>query len=324
MGIPVTVLEDSFAVSMNKVKHRIEQGSYDLIHCHGSRANLMAALLKRHFDLPVVCTIHSDYRLDYMGRPGAALTYGKLNAWAIRQMDYLVCVSDQMKSTLIERGFRPNNMFSIYNGIDFSVAVPRTDRRSYFERIGCPFDETDVIAGIAARLDPVKDIATLIRGVAKARTACPNLKLMIAGDGAELESLQSLAAELGIRDDVFFAGWVNNMSEFYGALDINTLTSLSETFPYAITEGARAKLATVSSNVGGVPKLIEHGKTGYLFMPGDSDALSESLAALASSEDARISMGNAPRPAPARRSWRSTTLCSDARSGRPVMKKTVW
>ena len=293
MGIPVTVLEDSFAVSMNKVKHRIEQGSYDLIHCHGSRANLMAALLKRHFDLPVVCTIHSDYRLDYMGRPGAALTYGKLNAWAIRQMDYLVCVSDQMKSTLIERGFRPNNMFSIYNGIDFSVAVPRTDRRSYFERIGCPFDETDVIAGIAARLDPVKDIATLIRGVAKARTACPNLKLMIAGDGAELESLQSLAAELGIRDDVFFAGWVNNMSEFYGALDINTLTSLSETFPYAITEGARAKLATVSSNVGGVPKLIEHGKTGYLFMPGDSDALSESLAALASSKDARISMGNA-------------------------------
>ena len=60
-----------------------------------------------------------------------------------------------------------------------------------------------------------------------------------------------------------------------------------------ITEGARAKLATVSSNVGGVPKLIEHGKTGYLFMPGDSDALSESLAALASSKDARISMGNA-------------------------------
>ena len=292
MGIPVTVLENSFAVSMNKVRHRISEGNYDLIHCHGSRANLMAAILKRHFNLPVVCTIHSDYRLDYMGRPGAALTYGKLNAWAIRQMDYLVCVSDQMKSTLIERGFRPNNMFSIYNGIDFSVSVPRTDRRSYFERIGCSFGENDVIAGIAARLDPVKDIATLIRAVAKARTACPNLKLMIAGDGAELEPLQALASELGIRDEVFFAGWVDDMSEFYGALDINTLTSLSETFPYAITEGARAKLATVSSNVGGVPKLIEHGKTGYLFMPGDTDALSEALTALASSEDLRSSMGN--------------------------------
>lgn len=293
MGIPVTVLDDSFAVSMNKVRHRIEQGSYDLIHCHGSRANLMAALLKKRFDLPVVCTIHSDYRLDYMGRPGAALTYGKLNAWAIRQMDYLVCVSDEMKRTLIRRGFRPNNMFSIYNGIDFSVNVPKTDRRSYFSRIGCSFSESDIIVGIAARLDPVKDIATLIRGVATARKTCPDLKLMIAGDGAELEHLEALASDLDIREAVYFAGWVEDMSEFYGALDINTLTSLSETFPYAITEGARAGLATVSSSVGGVPKLVENGKTGFLFTPGDADALAEALVHLALDDDFRTSMGNA-------------------------------
>ena len=293
LGIPVTVLEYSFLGSMNKVKHMIDQGDYDLVHCHGSRANLMAAILKRHFKLPVVCTIHSDYRLDYMGRPGAALTYGKLNAWAIRQMDYLVCVSDQMRSTLIERGFRPNNLFSIYNGIDFDVKVPKTDRTEYFARIGCPFQKEDVIVGIAARLDPVKDIPTLIRGVAEARKQCPECKLLIAGDGAELQHLKELSRELGIENDVFFVGWVDNMSEFYGALDINTLTSLSETFPYAITEGARAALPTVSTSVGGVPKLVEHGHTGYLFAPGDYEALGAALVSLVKDASLRESIGGA-------------------------------
>ncbi len=114
-------------------------------------------------------------------------------------------------------------------------------------------------SGIAARLNPVKDIATLIRGFAMAHESLPQLRLLIAGDGEQMDMLKELAAELGVEDSVCFAGWVSDTDSFYHAIDINTLTSLSETFPYALTEGARAGLPTVASRVGGVPYLIEHG-----------------------------------------------------------------
>lgn len=293
LGIPVTVFEGHFQSSVNKVKKMISEGKYDIIHCHGSRANLVGALIKNSVGLPVVSTVHSDYRLDYMGRPGAAATYGKMNAWALRKLDYRVCVSDQMRQTLIERGFEPNRLYSIYNGIDFSREVKKTDRKKYFEDIGCPFENDDIIAGIAARLDPVKDIGTLIRGFAKAHEKYPKLKLLIAGDGIDNERLHGLAKELNVSESVFFAGWVTDMDSFYGVLDINTLTSLSETFPYAITEGARVHLPTISSAVGGVPKLVKHGQTGMLFKPGDVDGLADALSKMADSEELRHKLGEA-------------------------------
>ena len=293
LGIPVTIFDRNFASSVKKVKAMVKGGGYDLVHCHGSRANLVGSIIKSSVKIPIISTVHSDYRLDYMGRPGAAATYGKLNALSLRRLDYRVCVSDEMRNILISRGFAPNRLFPIYNGIDFSQTVEKTDRASYFAEIGCSFAADDVIAGIAARLDPVKDVGTLIRGFAVAHRDCPRLKLMIAGDGMEMEKLKELANGLGVSDSVFFAGWVTDMPRFYGALDINTLTSLSETFPYAVTEGARAKLPTVSSAVGGVPMLVKQGKTGLLFEPGNAEALGAALKKLALDENLRREMGKA-------------------------------
>ena len=98
-----------------------------------------------------------------------------------------------------------------------------------------------MVVGIAARLNPVKDMSTLIRGFAEGHMqSCPRLRLVIAGDGEERQKLEDLAQELGVEKEVTFAGWISGgMDRFYSALDINALTSLSETFPYALTEGAR-------------------------------------------------------------------------------------
>ena len=74
---------------------------------------------------------------------------------------------------------------------------------------------------------------------------------------------------------IFYRGC--SMDSFYNAIDVNTLTSLSETFPYALTEGARMRCATVATNVGGVPYLIESGITGLLFEPKDDAALAEHM-----------------------------------------------
>jgi len=294
LGIPTVVLGGSLPGTLRKLCAMVREGQYQVIHCHGSRGNLMGALLKPFVKIPVISTVHSDPKLDYMGRPGAGLVYGGLNAFALRRMDYHIGVSDSMRELLMARGFRPHKIFTIYNGVEFSdtPAAP-ADRAAFYARVGLNAPAGSIVVGIGARLHPVKDYPTLLRGFAKARKTHPELRLLIAGDGQERSALEALTRELGIGEAVCFAGWLTDMREFYRCIDINALTSLSETFPYAITEAAREHLPTVSSRVGGIPAIILPGETGLLFEPGDDETLGDHLAALAGSAELRERLGEA-------------------------------
>ena len=293
MGIPTMICGGNNIPHLRReLADYIRQGGYQLIHCHGSRANMIGALLREPTGLPVVSTVHSDYKLDYMGRPFARLTFGAINAWALRHLDYRIGVSDAMVDLLIDRGFPPDRFYAIYNGIDFTPAPSQGDRLAYLRGLGADVEENSVVVGIAARLNPVKDMSTLIRGFAEGHKSCPRLRLVIAGDGEERQKLEDLAKELGVEKEVTFAGWISGgMDRFYSALDVNALTSLSETFPYALTEGARFHLATVATAVGGIPYLIDQDVNGYLFIPGDWQTLGRYLAALGNEDALRREMG---------------------------------
>ena len=293
MGIPTMICGGNNIPHLRReLAAYIQQGGYQLIHCHGSRANMIGALLRGPTGLPVVSTVHSDYKLDYMGRPFARLTFGAINAWALRHLDYRIGVSDAMVDLLIDRGFPPDRFYAIYNGIDFTPAPSQGDRLAYLRGLGADVEENSVVVGIAARLNPVKDMSTLIRGFAEGHKSCPRLRLVIAGDGEERQKLEDLAKELGVEKEVTFAGWISGgMDRFYSALDVNALTSLSETFPYALTEGARFHLATVATAVGGIPYLIDQDVNGYLFTPGDWQTLGRYLAALGNGDSLRREMG---------------------------------
>lgn len=292
LGIDVQVLPGrDFLKNLRTLTQMVREEGYEIIHSHGARGNMIAAFLARKTGLPTVSTVHSDYRLDYLGRPLSRLTYGTINTIALRKLDYRIGVSDAMVDQLIQRDFDPEKLFSIYNGLDFTPRNPAMTRAEFFRSVGLEADGDCVVAGIAARLNPVKDIATLIRGFAIAHGEFPKLRLLIAGDGEELERLQQLARELGVSKEVCFAGWVSDTDSFYRAIDINTLTSISETFPYALTEGAREALPTVSSKVGGVAYLIDHGANGFLFPAGDAQGLAGHLLALARDPELRKLMG---------------------------------
>ena len=278
--------------TLRLLQKKIRTEGYDLIHCHGARGNMMGAMLRRSTGLPVVTTVHSDYRLDYLGRPFSRISYGTVNTIALRFLDYRIGVSDAMVDLLISRGFDPDKLFPIYNGIDFTPAPSQGERLAYLRGLGADVEENSVVVGIAARLNPVKDMSTLIRGFAEGHKSCPRLRLVIAGDGEERQKLGDLAKELGVEKEVTFAGWISGgMDRFYSALDINALTSLSETFPYALTEGARFHLATVATAVGGIPYLIDQDVNGYLFIPGDWQTLGRYLAALGNEDALRREMG---------------------------------
>jgi len=281
LGIPTRVFTGSIPAVVRQLTELVRDGGYELIHCHGARANLVGSLLKKKTGLPTVTTVHSDYRLDYMGRPLAALTYGNINKAALRQMDYWIGVSQITVDMLHERGFDPNRTFVISNGVPFDLGAPALDRDAYLRSLGIEPEPGMTVFGIAARINPVKDMGTLIRAFAKTIAACPKARLIIAGDGEQRQQMEALAAELCPKGSVSFAGWISDTHSFYSAIDVNMLTSLSEGFPYALPEGASRRCPAIASRVGGIPSLVEHEVNGLLFTPQDVDTLAEYMIRLA-------------------------------------------
>jgi len=293
LGVDTVIMQTGLSASLSRLAAMIRDEGFQIVHCHGARANMMGTLLRRRVRVPVITTVHSDYRLDYLGRPFGRLIYGTINTYCLRRIPYHIGVSDLMADLLISRGFDPYNMFVIYNGLDFTPVRPAQSREEFFQSIGLQVGEGDVVFGLAARLSPVKDISTLITGFAKACKQASNLRLVIAGDGEERQQLEALAAELCPPGSYAFAGWVKDTDSFYHAIDVNTLTSLSEGFSYVLTEGARRHCATIATNVGGVSLLIDHGVHGLLFEPKDTDTLCRYMLKLASDEEYRRNMGDA-------------------------------
>ncbi len=293
MGIDTVVLECGMVQSVECLAEMIRQEQFQIVHCHGSRANLTGTLLRKKISVPMVTTVHSDYRLDYLGRPIHRLTYGTINTYCVRRIPYHIGVSDAMADLLVSRGFDSQTMFAIYNGVDFTPVMPKLSREAYLRSIGLEAGEKDVVFGIAARLSAVKDVATLIRGFGEACKFVSNIRLVIAGDGEQRQELEALAAKCCPAGTYAFAGWVEDTDSFYNALDVNTLTSLSETFPYALTEGARMHCATIASRVGGVPLLIEHGVYGLLFEAQQYEQLAAHMVTLATDEALRNKLGEA-------------------------------
>ncbi|MCL2495792.1 MAG: polysaccharide pyruvyl transferase CsaB [Clostridiales bacterium] len=283
MGIDVRETDDGLNVfrALRMALKMVDKFKPDIIHCHGAKANMMGVLIKWRRHIPIVTTVHSDPKLDYLGSPIKQYTFGLINAIALRRVDYYMAVADRMQQNLIERGFDPQRIFTIYNGLDFSKAKLTQSPHS------C---HGDIVVGIAARLTPIKDIPTLLRAFAIAHNKNPRLRLRIAGTGEDETSLREIARKLGIAPCVDFVGWVTDMRSFFAGVDINVLASLSETFPYSLLEGAYEHCAAVASRVGGIPDLIEHGRHGFLFEPGDAQALAEFIHRLSVNENLRCEL----------------------------------
>lgn len=272
----------------DKVLALVDEFQPEVIHCHGSKANLVGAMVRAKRKIPLMTTVHSDYRLDYMGSPFKQYTRGTLNAIALRFMDFYQPVADRMARTLISRGFDPERMCVIYNGMDFTEPIRDLDRAAYIQDTWqVEIAPGDILCGIAARLTAVKDIFTCIRGFAGAVKQEPRLRLFLAGDGEDEPKLRRLAADLGIAERVTFCGWVSPVDKFFASMDINLLTSVSETFPYSILEGIREGCATICSDVGGMSELIDTGENGFIFEPKDHEALTKYLLVFARDPEKR-------------------------------------
>jgi len=271
LKLPLTVLNQKsrfdFSVSAS-IGRLVTENRINLIHVHGARANFISTFAKRRFpEIPIVTTVHSDYLLDdYRGGKAATYVFRRINANSLKKMDYYIGVSKSFREMLISRKIgNEENVFSVYNGLDFDEKTNIVrDKEEFLEDYGIEKGENLIYAGIMGRLDTVKNHKLFVEVAREVLNKNKDYRFLLAGDGVLKSELKKLAEEYGISDKVHFLGFVERPYEFYNAIDINLLTSLSESFPYAMLEGARMKKPIVTSNVGGVELVVEDGKTGYI------------------------------------------------------------
>lgn len=294
LGIDARIVKTGNAIlDLRKTLKLVKSGNYDIIHAHGAKANMMASIIKRLTGIPVVTTVHSDYHLDYLHSLLKRFSFGVINMIALRRIDYHICVSSNLKEMLKERGFNPQNLYSVNNGISFDAEIPTCTRNEFFTQFNIPFPEDCVLIGIMARLHPVKDHETFLKAAAQVVKENPDVRFLIAGPGDDLmPHLKQFADNLGLSPYVHFTGMVDRPYDFFQIIDINVLTSISEGFPYVVLEGARFSKVFVSTRVGGLGDLIESGVNGYLVEPKDWKTLGNHLTELSLNQDKREQMGS--------------------------------
>jgi glycosyltransferase involved in cell wall biosynthesis len=172
-------------------------------------------LLKRNTGIPVVSTVHSDYRLDYLHSVLKMYTFGLINTVALRFIDYYIGVSKNYKEMLIRRGFPAHRIYTVYNGIPFDNSIDIMPKADFAKKYGVELKDDDVAVGILARLHPVKGHTVFLDAAEKVLKKFPRTKFLIGGWGDELRpTLEKRAKQLGISNNVFFLGAVAEIIHF--------------------------------------------------------------------------------------------------------------
>ncbi|MBN1322251.1 MAG: glycosyltransferase family 4 protein [Thermoleophilia bacterium] len=262
---------------------------WDVVHTHGMRANLPTRLASRGLrDRPCLfTTVHSDLRLDYTST-SLARVYEGLDRATVDWVDGIVCVSEALKTLLVERGYPVERLTTVHSGL---------------ETVDYPVHQKDPAArpriGTVARLVAVKDVDLMLEVVGRLRRTHPQVELVVVGDGPERARLEALAGEMGLAQAVCFAGSLEDVGPTLGFLDVYLVTSVFEGgVSMSVLEAMAAGLPVVTTAAGGVAEVVVDGESGYV-VGRDQErgalaaALAERAAALLSDPGLRARMGAA-------------------------------
>jgi glycosyltransferase involved in cell wall biosynthesis len=258
-----------------------------VVHCHHYSPFVYASIARLWSPhLKIVFTEHG--RLSDAGPSAKRRTANRILSHAPRTV---VTVSSELKEHLVAEGFSTNRVNVIYNGIDVGPLPDASARARVRQQIGV--DDATVVVGTVARLDPVKDLPTLVRGVARAAAERPML-LLVIGDGQERLRLEAAVRDAGIGTSVRFLGHRDDARDLLAGCDVYANSSISEGISLTILEAMAAGLPVVATRVGGTPEVVD-ASCGRLVPARDPQALAAPLVELAGARGLRTALGQAAR-----------------------------
>jgi glycosyltransferase involved in cell wall biosynthesis len=188
------------------------------------------------------------------------------------QTNAIIVPSGFLEAVFSKRGF---STCIVPNIIDLSRFSARTG-----SRVVSKTDSPHIL--VARNLELIYDNATALRAFSIVIKLLPTSRLTITGSGPERQALENLSAELGLQDAVIFTGRVNNneMAALYHSSDVMVNPSLADNMPISVLEALASGVPVVSTNVGGVPYLVEHGNTALLVPVQDPVAMADAILVL--------------------------------------------
>jgi glycosyltransferase involved in cell wall biosynthesis len=295
-GIDVVILEQSsrldFSV-VSKLTDMIVEDGYDIVNCHGARANYICSKMSHKIKVPFITTIHSDYLHDFDNNIYKKIIFTLLNKSSLKKMDFFITMANQFKMDMLKRGLQEEKIFTAYNGIVTDQKVEGFDKASFLKAYGVVHHSDNFYVGTASRLHPIKGVDVLLRAAKEVKKETGNIKFLIAGGGDKKykDKYMQYVREEGLTETVFFLGHVVNIEEFYNILNINTITSHSEAVCYALLEGGKYARPSIASRVGGTPELISHNENGMLFKDDDEQELAKHIMTLYKEPEKAKSLG---------------------------------
>ncbi len=177
----------------------------------------------------------------------------------------------------------------VYNGVRVDEGATLDPEMAALARQG-------PVVGIVANANrPVKRLDVFLRAAAEIAGREPRARFVLVGGGGLLDGLRRMAADLGLADRVLFAGSRRRVEPWVRGFTVGTLASDLEGLPNAILEYMALGVPVVATRVGGVPELVEEGRTGLLVAPGAPGALAEAVLSLLGNPERARAMGEAGR-----------------------------
>ncbi|MGC8634157.1 MAG: glycosyltransferase family 4 protein [Candidatus Limnocylindrales bacterium] len=291
-GVRVTVLDDpDDAVAVRLVAGELADFEADVLHAHMFRAEVVGAeavraLGRRGGARPyLVSTVHSSR----VRSPADRAHLARLTP----QMDRLIAVSRSIVAKLEREGRTGAPISLVYNGVDLERYAAQAPCCTLPEEYG--FAPGTPLVGTVARLEPEKGHPTLLEAWRRVVEQVPEARLLIVGEGSRRAALEAQAEALGLLGEscdgsrcvgtrsarpgakVVFTGRRDDVPAVVAALDVAVLPSYREAQGITILEAMALGRPVVASNVGGIPEMIEDGRTGLLVPPHDPAALADAI-----------------------------------------------
>ena len=266
----------------------------DIVHTHKYKDSILATVAARCVGVPhVIRVVHG------MPEPFKGLSNVNMSLYTIVDrlvagslVDKIIAVSSDIERALV-RVYGATQVVRIHNGIDLEIVQIRTARLQ--KRKEWHLAETAMLVGTVGRLVPVKGHAVLLEALDILHRSHRTVNLLIVGDGPLRGHLEGEVRRLGLEAFVRFAGHQAESYDFINMMDVFVLPSLHEGIPMVLLEALALQRPVVATRVGGIPEVIEHGRTGLLAEPSDASSLASFIQQLSEDPTLAASIGKAGR-----------------------------
>jgi glycosyltransferase involved in cell wall biosynthesis len=275
---------------LRAMRRHIRAVQPDIVHTHLGTSDLVGGLAARSLGVPTVSTIHAIMQRQTGAAGAKDAVFALSERWCAARV---IVVSDSARRAYLnQRRGMDRRVVRIYNGIDLET-VPGSGAAVRHE-LGIRSD--DLLVGMVSALRPEKGHDIAIEAIAKLRASIPRLRLLIAGQGRLTSELARLAEPLG--DSVILAGYRADVPAVFDALDVCIHPSRLDAFPTTLIEALAASVPVLATAVGGIPEIIDDGRTGVLVpAPPSSDDLAHELSLLLADPARRDALADAGRSA---------------------------